>query len=597
MADFRNILLVYPHVPNTTYWSFTYALPFIRKKNTMPPLGLITVAGLIPSSFNLKLIDMNIEPLKIADITWADAVLISSMIVQKDSFEDVVAICNRLRKPVVAGGPYPTSSFQDIAGVDHFVLGEAEELVRPLLEELRQGRAQRIYRPDRRPDLTETVIPRFDLLNMNAYADMAVQYSRGCPFTCEFCDIWPVYGNRPRLKSVGNILAELDTLVRLGWEGSIFIVDDNFIGNKHRVKSELLPALREWQQRHRYVFQFFTEASINIAEDDDLLAGMRDAGFSEVFIGIETPSTKSLEEGGKRQNLRVDMEKAIQKIHQFGIGVMAGFILGFDNDTEEIFDRQISFIQRNGIPKAMVGLLTALPGTKLYERLCCEGRLLKKTIGNNTHTLSTNFRTRMNSKALREGYTRLLDTIYDYNLKNYFARCNKLLDSIGPSDHFQRAIHFKEVRTFFASLLRQPFTPYGYQYLKFLFRNLIKHRKTFAEAVTYGVIGHHFYTITQEMIKIDRITATLEDRYAFLRDQLNQVSQSVVGSSLEAIKPVQELWNQCNQVLLDLRRKIDTLHVDFRGDISTYYASASEEMIALFHQYKDRLDQCQCSRS
>lgn len=597
MTACNNILLVYPQVPSTTYWSFTYALPFIRKKNTMPPLGLITVAGLIPPSCNLRLIDMNIEPLNPADIAWADAVFVSSMIVQKESFEAVVAACNRLGKTVIAGGPYPTSSFQDITGVDHFVLGEAEDLVHLLIEDLTQGTARRVYRAERRPDLSDTVIPRFDLLQMNAYADMAVQYSRGCPFTCEFCDIWPVYGNKPRLKSVRNILAELDTLFRLGWTGSIFIVDDNFIGNKRRVKSELLPALQQWQQEHRYVFQFFTEASINIAGDDDLLSGMRDAGFSEVFIGIETLSAESLEEGGKRQNLRVDMGKAIRTIHRSGIGVMAGFILGFDNDTEEVFDRQISFIQRNGIPKAMVGLLTALPGTKLYERLCCEGRLLKETIGNNTHNLSTNFRTRMNSQALREGYRRLLETIYDYNLKNYFARCNKLLDTLGPSDHFQRAIHFNEVRTLFASLLRQPFTPYGYQYLKFIVRNLIKHRRTFAEAVTFSVIGHHFHTITQEMIRIDRISAALEERYAFLREQLNQLSQSVVGNSLEAIKPVQELWTQCNQVLLDLRRKIDAIPDDFRGDISASYAAMSEKMIGLFRQYQDRLDEYQCSRS
>ena len=589
MAWLKNILLVYPKVPSNTYWSFKYALPFIHKKSTMPPLGLITVSSLIPDGYNLKLVDLNIEHLHERDIAWADAVFLSSMIVQKASFENVVRLCNRFSKPVIAGGPYPTSSPQQMTNVDHIVVGEAEALISPLLNDLQKRRAQSIYRCTKRPDLTRTVVPRFDLLKMEAYADMAIQYSRGCPFTCEFCDIWPMYGNKPRLKSASHFVAELDTLYRLGWQGPIFIVDDNFIGNRNRVKRELLPALESWQKRHGYVFRFFTEASINLANDDELLDGMKNAGFTEVFIGIETVSPESLKETGKEQNVKVNMEKAVAKIQRHGLAVMAGFILGFDNDTEEVFDEQISFIQKTGIPKAMVGLLTALPGTKLYERLLAEGRLIRETIGNNTHSLTTNFITKMNSANLKEGYKEILATIYDTNLKNYFARCNRLLDNLGPSDYFQRDIHFAEVRTFFTSLFRQPFTPYGFQYLKFISRNFLKHRDTFAEAITFSVMGHHFYTITRHMLKVEKISTALEERYTYLRDQLNQHSQATVYNSRKAVRQAQKLWKQRKKSLAKLRRKIDDVPVDFREDIYRYYLHICEKTNDLFRRFEEDL--------
>ncbi len=585
----KNILLVYPEVPNNTYWSFKYALKFVNKMSAMPPLGLITVAALFPEEYNLKLIDLNIEPLQEKEIIWADAVFVSAMIVQKDSVQEVVSFCNRLETPVIAGGPYPTSSHEEINGVDHFVLGEVEDTFKDILTELENGTAKRVYPRPERPDVSRSVIPRFDLLDLDSYSSMSVQYSRGCPFKCEFCDIWTVYGNKPRVKNHENFIAELEMLYNLGWRGAVFVVDDNFIGNKHRVKKELLPALIEWQKSHDYVFRFFTEASINMADDKDLLSAMKNAGFNEVFVGIETPAIEGLKETDKLQNIRTDMHEAVRTIQNHGIGVMAGFILGFDSDGDDIFDRQISFIQEAGIPRAMVGLLTVLPGTRLFDRLEREGRLKGITDGNNTHNMETNFITKMDALKLKEGYQKVLSTIYDSNLKNYFTRCNRLLDNIGNSRFFSRKIHLEELRMLFKSLFRQSFTPYGYQYLKFVIRNYLKHSKTFSEAIALCITGHHYYTITQETLKIERVSLDLEEGYSYLREQINSYSVILRNNYKDGIQNVIDLWNQRKDLLEDIGKKIDKIHVDFREDINIKYNEVAKKMENLFNTFEDDL--------
>ncbi len=592
MINPKNILLVYPEVPSNTYWSFKYALQFIQKKSAMPPLGLITVAGLIPDRYRMKLVDLNIEPLDDADLQWADLVFVSAMIVQKASLEAVIARCNRVGAPVVAGGPYPTAGPSEIDGVDHFILGEAEEIMGPFFEDLERGCAKKAYRSPGRPDLSRTATPRFDLLDLESYASMAVQYSRGCPFKCEFCDIWPMYGNKPRLKPAERMTAELDALCEQGWRGPVFIVDDNFIGNKGRVKKELLPALADWQKDRGFPFTFYTEASINMADDEALLSGMSKVGFTEVFIGIETPSPEGLQETGKAQNLRTDMEAAVRKIQTAGIGVMGGFILGFDSDTEDIFDRQIDFIQRTGIPKAMMGLLTALPGTRLFQRLQRENRLIGETSGNNTHHMLTNFKTHMDPIPLSEGYKRVLETIYDPDLKNYFRRCNILLDRLGPARTLKHRGGIASLSIFLKSIFRQPFTPYGYQYLKFLMRNFFKHRDRITETVTYGIVGHHFHTITREFLKTQAISAVLDRKYAYFREQLNLYSDSVVDNSKEAIQQVMALWEQQKKALEDLGKRIEKIHVDFRGDVYSKYNRISERMRASVRRFEQHADRC-----
>ena len=589
MNKLKNVLLVYPQVPDNTYWSFKYALKFINKKSAMPPLGLITIAAFFPEKYNLKLVDLNIQPLKEKDILWADAVFVSAMIVQKKSMETVILKCNQLKTIVVVGGPHATSSHEEISGADHIITGEVEDTFNDFLIDLENGRAKKLYSMPLKPDLSCSVVPRFDLLNLKAYSSMSIQNCRGCPFKCEFCDIWKVYGNKPRLKNPENILLELDTLYELGWRGPVFIVDDNFIGNKNSVKKGLLPALKKWQEEHDYAYRFFTEASINMVNDEELLEGMRDACFNEVFVGIETPSRKALKETGKFHNLKTDMTKAVRKIQQYGMEVMAGFILGFDNDTEDIFDRQISFIQETGIPKAMVGMLCALPGTNLYYRLEKEGRIQGESMGNNTHCMSTNFMTIMDKKKLIDGYKKVLSTIYDSNLKNYFARCSKLMDNLGSTDYFQRKIHFSEILTLFRSISRQTFTPYGYQYLKFIIRNLIRHRNFFGETIRFGVIGHHFYIITQEMLKTEKIASSLDESYTYLYEQINQYSERVADNSREVLRNIVDLWNQKKEMLKKTKGKIDKLHVDFREEITVKYMDMSQKMKNLFKTFEDDL--------
>jgi radical SAM superfamily enzyme YgiQ (UPF0313 family) len=578
MPKYQNILLVYPKIPSNTYWSFKYALKFIRKKSTMPPLGLLTIAALFPETYNLKLVDMNVTPLKDSDIIWADAVFISAMIVQQDSMREVIRRCNPFGKTIVAGGAFPTSRHEDITGVDHFVLGEVDNTLAAFLNNLDNGTANRVYERPPHPDISHLPAPRFDLLDLDAYGSMSIQYSRGCPFHCEFCDIWTVYGNKPRLKSADTLLREIDALYHLGWRGPVFIVDDNFIGNKKRVKAELLPALKSWQIEHDYPYHFFTEASINLGDDEALLTAMREAGFNQVFIGIETPDPEGLEEAGKTLNLKIDMEKSIRTIQRHGMEVMAGFIIGFDNDKEDIFDRQIDFIQKNAIPKAMIGFLNALPGTRLYQRLLTEGRILKDSIGNNTHSMTTNFRTVMDTERLKEGYKKILAGIYDFNLKNYFERCSRFLDNLEYTDYFQRKIYFNEVKILFKSIYWQLFTPYGFQYLKFVFRSMIKHPNIFGEAISLSIVGHHFHTITQQTLKTEKIALILDEKYHYFCSLVNQYSAERMNNSKENFQHMLKLWKERTKILKQIQRKINKIHADYRYDISRKYMKISKQM-------------------
>lgn len=590
--ELQKILLVYPEIPSNTYWSFKYALKFVRKKSAMPPLGLITVAALLPETTQLKLVDMNVESLKEKDIEWADAVFISAMIVQKKSFDTVVELCNRFNTPIIAGGPHVTVSYKEIKGVDHLLLGEVEETLSGFLDDYEHGVAKSIYPSPCRPDITNSVLPRFDLLKIKAYASMSIQYSRGCPFNCEFCDIWQIYGRKPRVKNSDNMVVELDRLKAMGWQGAVFVVDDNFIGNKKTVKENLLPAFTRWQTQHKNPFRFYTEASLNLADDEALLAGMRDAGFNSVFLGIETPSEKSLQETGKMQNVNSDMPRAIKKIQSFGIEVMGGFILGFDNDSEETFLSQIKFIQKTAIPKAMIGLLSAVPGTELYKRLMKEKRILSDEIsGSNTHSLETNFVTRMNPKILKEGYRKVLDTLYGMNLKNYFQRCNQLLDSLGESPFFQREIHLAEIGMFINSFVFQSCSRYGYQYLKFIARNFIKHKNRFGEAVRMSIEGHHLYVITREMLKVDNLSSLLEERYRAIADKVNACSMAFSNDSNKRAKEIVRLWKSKQAVLRMVRRKVYRVNADFREELIQKYREIDEKLKAVFSKYKDELIQ------
>jgi radical SAM superfamily enzyme YgiQ (UPF0313 family) len=551
------ILLVYPEMP-ATYWSLRYVLPFIAKKALFPPLGLLTVAAMLPADDEPTLVDMNVEPLTRQAVAACDMVFTSSMIVQKESLERVIRLCNALGKPVVAGGPYPTSCHGEIRGVDHFVLNEAEITLPLFLHDLALGQAKPLYTSTEKPDLRLTPTPRFDLARGSRYAQMALQYSRGCPHDCEFCDIIELFGHRPRTKTPAQLMRELDAVYQAGWRGSLFLVDDNFIGNRKEVKA-MLPHLISWQRDHGRPFTLFTEASLDLAGDDDLMDLMIEAGFDMVFMGIETPDAATLKAAGKQQNLKADMLSSVWKIQRKGMEVAGGFIVGFDNDPEDIFERQIRFIQEAAIPTAMVGLLTALPRTRLHQRLQREGRLTEATGGgNNTHDLRLNFVPRMDAQKLLDGYKRVLAQVY--NPERYFERCLRLLQTMRrPYSGALRRIRFMELRALAMSLLVQTFSSYSRPYWKFLVKGMLARPRMAAEIVTMAVKGHHFFRITRNVLELDRFKSTLDRVARAFEARLSGLSVEDYPQKLAELKAYRD------QVLKQMQARYGKLNKDFRG--------------------------------
>ena len=492
-----NALLVSPEQP-PTYWGANFALEIAGLRAAFPPLGLLTVAAMFPPGYELRVVDMNVTALDDADLAWADMVFTSTMIVQRVSLQQVIERCNRAGVPVVAGGPHPTTFHDEIEGVDHFVLGEAEEVFPEFLSDLADGAAAKFYREPRKPDLTRTPIPRFDLIDPTNYHTMGIQFSRGCPFDCEFCDITKLYGRVARTKSPTQVLAELELLYRLGWRGAVFIVDDNFIGNK-REAMRLLPVIAEWQKARGYPFTLSTEASVNLARMDSLMDGMSDAGFDTVFVGIETPTPKALLKTKKVQNVSTGEEdfllNAVRKIQRKGMQVQAGFILGLDGDDEDVFDAQIAFIRDAGIPVAPIYLLTALKGTDMFERLQSENRLLDVPIGTSGTVL--NFRTEMDPETLIEGYRRVTATLYDPTLKNYFDRCLTLFEHLETVPHLLKP---KSRNASFADLMgvRRALSPEQVPgYMRFVAEVSRKYPRMLPKAIRLAAQGYHFERVTQ----------------------------------------------------------------------------------------------------
>ena len=485
-----NILLLYPEYPDT-FWSFKHALKLISKKAVYPPLGLLTVAAMLPGEWDKRLIDMNVQRLNDSDIEWADIVFISAMAVQKKSVKKIVDRCRAFGVKIVAGGPLFTASYEEFDGIDHFVLNEAEITLPLFLDDLKKGTARHIYSSGEFPELNETPVPLFELANMKRYASMNIQYSRGCPFNCEFCDITALFGRKVRTKSAAQILAELDRIYELGWKGSIFFVDDNFIGNKLKLKKEILPAIIDWMREHRHPFTFSTEASINLSDDDELMQLMVDAGFNSVFVGIETPDEESLAECNKFQNQHRNLVDSIKRIQRYGFEVTGGFIVGFDNDAPSIFQRQIDFIKKSGIIIAMVGLLNAPKNTRLYNRLKKENRLLKNITGNNTD-LSLNFVPRMDRGKLIDGYKRILRELY--SSKPYNERVKDFLREFRPRTKPRLGLGHSVA--LFKSMWILGIKNKGRRhYWNLFFWSLFKRPKLFPSAITFAIYGYHFRTI------------------------------------------------------------------------------------------------------
>src|SRR3984893_12209029 len=405
------VLMVWPRFP-ASFWSLAEVMEIVPERSLVPPLGLITVAGLCPKRWIIRLVDLAFEELSDEDILWADLVMVSAMAVQRESVRQTLERASKLNRRPMIGGAYASSEPQALLPLaNHVVVGEPDEIFPEIAADLERGSARRLYRITEKPDVSCTPVPRFDLLALNKYTFMSVQFSRGCPFTCEFCDIITIYGRRPRTKSPAQLIGELDALLQLGWRKEVFVVDDNFIGN-HKAALGLAQELERWQRRNRYPFGFFTEASIDLASRPALLDAMVKANFCRVFIGIESPSAESLKETKKFQNLRRDPLDSIRLIQQHGLWVMGGFIVGFDSDPPDIFDQQIEFVGRAAIPWAMTGVLQAPPTTPLYERMKKEGRLLEDK-PEPTNFDPPNFRTALPLPELLDGTKRMLLALYD----------------------------------------------------------------------------------------------------------------------------------------------------------------------------------------
>ncbi|MFH1032305.1 MAG: B12-binding domain-containing radical SAM protein [Chloroflexota bacterium] len=497
------ILLVYPRYPDT-FWSFRHALKFVAKKSSFPPLGLLTVAAMLPAEWEKKLVDMNVKALSDSDIKWADYVFISAMIVQRASANEVINRCRKLNRKIVAGGPLFTTEPEEFKGVDHFVLGEGEVTLPLFIDDLLKGQPKSLYTSNERPDINQTPIPMWSLVNMKHYGGMAIQYSRGCPFDCEFCDIIVLNGHNPRTKSKEQMLKEFDALYDRGWRGSTFIVDDNFIGNKKKLKIETLPAMIEWSKQKKYPFTLFTEASINLADDEELMNMMTEAGFNRVFIGIETPNEDSLLECNKLQNKNRDLAASVKTLQNHGFEVQGGFILGFDSDPASIFQSQINFIQKSGIATAMVGLLNAPRGTKLYQRLKKENRLVKDTFTGDNTDYTINFIPKMNYETLINGYRHVIETIY--SPKQYYERVITFLKEYKPRKTSGKSLRKLRLKPHHLILLVRSFWELGIadkgrQYFwKLILSTLFKYPHKLALSISLILSGFHFRKVAENFV-------------------------------------------------------------------------------------------------
>jgi len=489
----KKILLVYPKY-DETFWSFKKILNIINKKCAFPPLGLITVSAMLPKEWERKMVDLNFETLTDEDIIWADYVFLSAMIVQKESSDTVIQRAKELGTPIVAGGPLFTTGWEGYSHVDHLFVGEVEELISGFVNDIKQGVPKRKYTCESFPNICKSPIPDWDLIDIDKYNSLCIQFSRGCPFNCEFCDIVKLNGRVPRTKSIEQVIDEMEVIYSKGYRGGVFFVDDNFIGNKGKLKKEHLPAIIDWQKKKNYPFSFNTQVSVNLADDEELMQLMVDAGFTAVFVGIETPDPAGLAECSKLQNQNRNLIESVKKMQIMGLEVQGGFIVGFDSDTANIFQRQIDFIQSSGIVTAMVGLLTALPKTRLYQRLKDTKRLISETYANNTNELTLNFVPKMDRKLLIEGYKNIIDNIYAP--KFYYERIKTFISNYKPPRRSLQKPKLYHIKALFASLWLLGIKDRGRKYFwKLLAWSIFKHPRKFPYAIGFSIVGIHYRSV------------------------------------------------------------------------------------------------------
>ncbi len=486
-------LLIYPEIPET-FWSFKYAMKIINKKASSPPLGLLTLASLMPNNWDLKLIDLNVNKMTDELLEWADIVLISSMIVQKEATIELINKCSNYDVFIVVGGPLFTEEYLSLDNINCYVLNEAEITFPLFLEDLRKGELKKIYRTTNFSDMTKSPCPMWELVNFDYYDSIGIQFSRGCPHDCEFCSVTSLFGHKPRIKTADQILQELDKIYSLGWKGSIFFVDDNFIGNMKYVKSFLLPKIIKWRA-HKKGISFHTQLSMNIADDEEAVNLMVEAGFTKVFVGIETPEESSLAECNKYSNQHRNLIKDINFCQKKGLEIQGGFIVGFDHDPVSIFKKQIEFIQESAIITAMVGILQALPGTALYNRLQKEGRLQEASSGDNVDG-STNIIPVMGLNNLQEGYKMIMKKIYSPSF--FYQRIKRFL-RIYRKPEANVTITFKRILIFLRSVFYIGILgKERVYYWDLIFWTLVHRPKLFTLAITYTVYGQHFRKVCEK---------------------------------------------------------------------------------------------------
>jgi radical SAM superfamily enzyme YgiQ (UPF0313 family) len=498
------VLMVWPNFP-PSFWSFAGMIELLDEKVLMPPLGLITVAALCPKEWTIRLIDQQVEEVSDEDILWADLVMTSGMKVQRKGLREILSRARRLGRRTVVGGPYASGEPEALLELaDHVVAGEPDEVFDAIARDFENGTAKRFYQVEEKPDLTKTPVARFDLLKTQYYCSMPIQFSRGCPFQCEFCDIIILYGRKPRAKRPEQICAELDTLLSLGWKKQVFIVDDNFIGN-HKLALELSIELEKWQKARGFPLAFYTEASMDLAQRPALMEAMVKANFFYVFVGIESPSKESLTETKKYQNLRLDPIESIRILHQNGLWVTGGFILGFDSDPDDIFEQQIRFIESAAIPWAMLNFLHAIPLTPLHARMKNQGRLLEHSVNSSDSTVS-NFRTSIPTDVLVRGFQKTLSSIY--LAENFLDRAWRSLESWQSRDcqrPAQQPSFASMVRIVLRSFWIQGLkAPYRRAYWKYFFKLISRYSTNRAKlwlGFTILISGHHFIPYSKEVVQ------------------------------------------------------------------------------------------------
>jgi len=491
------VLLLFPKYPDT-FWSFKHALKFISKKAVNPPLGLITVSSLLPETWEKKMVDLNVESLRPKDIIWADFVFISAMNIQLKSVFDIIWECKKLNAKIVAGGPFFTAEHLRFTKIDHFVLNEAEITLPKFLNDLQKGELKRVYKTNEYAKIEYSPLPDYSLIKQKKYSSLNIQFTRGCPFSCEFCDITALLGHKVRTKTSGQIISELENIYDSGWRRNVFFVDDNFIGNKKILKNDLLPKVVDWMESKNHPFSFSTEVSIDLADDKELIDLMVCAGFESVFIGIETTEDECLTECNKIQNKNRSLVQSIRIIQDHGIEVSGGFIVGFDNDSKRVFQNQIDFIEKSGIISAMVGLLNAPRKTRLYKRLKNEGRIIQEISGDNTdYTL--NFIPKMNKGELISGYKNILKQIYSG--KSYYKRVLDFLKRFQPTIKYKKKISFSIIIAFLKSVVILGIVDkFRASYWNLVFWSLFKRPQAFIKAITYSIYGYHFRKIFKEVL-------------------------------------------------------------------------------------------------